>query len=136
MRKMAESKLKLLLLPETLVICRLDKDAPIPEWALKGVFFSVTRTREELSVVCPQIHAPAEIEREEGWRCIKAQGPLDFSLTGILASLTLPLARAGISVFAISTYDTDYLLVKEENLEKAVEILIKSGHRVQKNSSE
>ena len=133
---MAEPKLRLLLLPETLAICRLDKDAPIPKWALKGVFFSVTRTMEELSVVCPQIQVPAVMKREEGWRCIKVRGPLDFSLTGILASLTTPLAKAGISVFAISTYDTDYLLVKEENLEKAIEILVKKGHRVQGNSSE
>ena len=133
---MAEPKLRLLLLPETLAICRLDKDAPVPEWALKGSFFSVTRTVEELSVVCPKIHVPAEVKREEGWRCIKVQGPLDFSLTGILASLTTPLAEKGISVFAISTYDTDYLLVKEENLKKAIEILVKKGNRVQENSSE
>jgi len=128
---MAGSKLKLLLLPETLAICRLDKDTPIPEWALKGGFFSVTRTVEELSVVCPQIQVPAGMKSEEGWRCIKVQGPLDFLLTGILASLTTPLAKAGISVFAISTYDTDYLLVKEENLEKAIEILAKKGHGIE-----
>jgi len=133
---MAEPKLRLLLLPETLAICRLDKDAPVPEWALKGSFFSVTRTVEELSVVCPKIHVPAGVKREGGWRCIKVQGPLDFSLTGILASLTTPLAKKEISVFAISTYDTDYLLVKEENLKKAIEILVKKGNRVQENSSE
>jgi hypothetical protein len=136
MKGMTEPKLKLFVLPETLAICRLDKEAPIPEWTLRGGFFSVTRTRKELSVVCPQIQVPAEIKREEGWRCLKVEGPLDFSLTGILASLTTPLAKEGISVFAISTYDTDYLLVKEENLEKAIEILVKKGHRVQRNSSE
>lgn len=103
---------------------------------MTGSFVSTTRTAEELSIVCPQIQVPAVMKRKEGWRCLKVRGPLDFSLTGILASLTTPLAKAGISVFAISTYDTDYLLVKEENLEKAIEILVKKGHRVQRNSSE
>ena len=123
--------MNLLILPETLAICRLEKDAAIPDWARTGSFVSITRTAEELSIVCPQIQVPAEVKREEGWRGIKVQGPLDFSLTGILASLTTPLAKGGISVFAISTYDTDYLLVKEENLEKTIEILVKKGHRVQ-----
>jgi hypothetical protein len=133
---MRGKELNLLILAETLAICRLEKDAAIPDWAMTGSFLSTTRTAEELSIVCPQIQVPAVMKREEGWRCIKVQGPLDFSLTGILASLTTPLAKAGISVFAISTYDTDYLLVKEENLEKAIEILVKKGHRVQGNSSE
>lgn len=133
---MKEKKLNLLILPETLAICRLEKDAAVPKWAMTGNFVSTTRTAEELSIVCPQTQVPAVMKREEGWRCIKIQGPLDLSLTGILVSLTMPLAQAGISVFAISTYDTDYLLVKEENLEKAIEVLVKKGHRVQKNSSE
>lgn len=133
---MRGKELNLLILADTLAICRLEKDAAIPDWAMTGSFVSTTRTAEELSIVCPQIQVPAVMKREEGWRCIKVRGPLDFSLTGILASLTTPLAKAGISVFAISTYDTDYLLVKEENLEKAIEILVTKGHRVQKNSSE
>ncbi len=133
---MRGKELNLLILAEPLAICRLEKDATIPDWAMTGSFVSNTRTAEELSIVCPQIQVPAEVKREGGWRCIKVQGPLDFSLTGILASLTMPLAKAGISVFAISTYDTDYLLVKEENLKKAIEILVKKGHRVQENSSE
>jgi hypothetical protein len=133
---MRGKELNLLILAETLAICRLEKDAAVPDWAMTGSFVSTTRTAEELSIVCPQIQVPAGAKREGGWRCIKVRGPLDFSLTGILASLTTPLAKAGISVFAISTYDTDYLLVKEENLEKAIEILVKKGHRVKKNSSE
>ena len=133
---MKAKKLNLLILAETLAICRLEKDAAIPEWAKRGTFASITRTAEELSIVCPQIQVPAEIKREGGWRCIKVKGPLDFSLTGILASLTTPLAQEGVSIFAISTYDTDYLLVKEENLERAIEILVKKGNRIQKNSSE
>ena len=133
---MKGKKLNLLILTETLAICRLEKDAAIPQWAMTGSFVSTTRTTEELSVICPQIHVPAEVKREGGWRCLKVHGPLDFSLTGILASLTTPLAKKEISVFAISTYDTDYLLVKEENLKKAIEVLVKKGHKVRENSSE
>ena len=88
-------KLKLLILPKTLAICRLEKDAAIPEWAMGGSFVSITRTEEELSIACSQGQVPAEIKKEGGWRCIKVKGPLDFSLTGILASLTLPLAQEG-----------------------------------------
>ena len=133
---MTKSKLELVVMSETLAVCRLDEDDPIPDWVSRGGFFSITRTREELSAVCPQNQVPAGIKREEGWKGIKVKGPLDFSLTGILASLTTPLAKAGISVFAISTYDTDYLLVKEENLERAIEILVKTGNRIQRSRSE
>ena len=128
---MKELKLKLFVLPETLSICRLDKGAQIPEWAMAGSFVSITRTSEELSIVGPQNNVPAEVKREEGWRCLKVEGPLDFSLTGILAALTVPLAQEGVSVFAISTYDTDYLLVKKEQLEKAVKVLAENGHMVE-----
>jgi hypothetical protein len=116
-------------------VCRLGKDEPVPDWASKGNFFSITRTGEELSVVCPQTQVPPGIQREENWRCLKIQGPLDFAITGVLASLVVPLAREGISVFALSTYDTDYLLVKEEKLKTAIEILVREGHEF-KNSSE
>ena len=125
-------KLRLFVLPETLVICRLPKDARVPPWALTGAFFSVTRTAEELSVVCPQSNVPEGIKKEEGWRGLKVEGPLDFSATGILATLITPLAKEGISVFALSTYDTDYLLVKAQHLEKAVQILAQNGHQIEK----
>jgi uncharacterized protein len=74
---------------------------------------------------------PQEVRAEGGWRCLKVQGPLDFALTGILAALTAPLAAAGIAVFAVSTYDTDYLLLKAENLHRAAEALRGAGHRVE-----
>jgi hypothetical protein len=125
-------KLTLSLLPGVLAVCRLEKEASIPEWASGGIFSSVTRTGEELSVVCSQGQIPSGIRGEKGWRCLRVEGPLDFSLTGILASLTMSLAQAGISVFAISTYDTDYILVKQENLERAIEALAREGHRVRK----
>jgi hypothetical protein len=135
MKGMTKSKLELVVLPEALAICRLNKDDAIPDWMSRGGFFSVTRTREELSVVCPQKQVPAGIKKEEGWKGIGVKEPLAFSLTGILASLTRPLAQEGISVFAISTYETDYLLVKEENLERAIEILVKTGNRIERSGS-
>jgi len=126
-----DGKLRLFVLPETLAICQLPKDARVPQWALAASFYSITRTAEELSVVCPQTHVPEGIKKDEGWRCLKVEGPLDFSATGILASLTMPLAKEEISVFAVSTYNTDYLLVKTQHLEKAVQILAQNGHQIQ-----
>ncbi|MBU1205612.1 MAG: ACT domain-containing protein [Proteobacteria bacterium] len=122
---------KLFLLPETMAICQVPKDVDVPQWALAASFYSITRTAEELSVVCPQTDVPEGIKKDEGWRCLKVEGPLDFSATGILASLTMPLAKEEISVFAVSTYNTDYLLVKAQHLEKAVQILSQNGHRIQ-----
>jgi hypothetical protein len=128
-------KKKLLLLSETLCICRLERNAPIPEWALTGGFSSITRTGQELSVVCPQDQVPPGILKQDGWKALQVEGPLDFSLTGVLASLTEPLAKEGISVFAISTYDTDYLLVKEKQLEGAIQKLREEGYKTNKVGS-
>ncbi len=128
---MAETKLNLTILPETFSICRLEKNDPIPVWALGGAFFSVTRTAEELSVVCPEVLVPREVKREDGWNCLKVEGPLDFSVTGILASLTVPLAERKISVFSISTFDTDYLLIRQEDFEKAIDVLVSNGFIVE-----
>ncbi len=127
---MPKIALTLTVLPGTYAVCRLDTNATLPGWAVSGDFFSVTRTADELSVVCLQSAVPQGVTREGGWRCLKAQGPLDFGLTGILASLTAPLAEAGISVFAISTYDTDYLMVKAADLERAVAVLYQAGNVV------
>ncbi len=127
---MEEQRLKLDLLPGSYVVCRLNKDAPVPDWATSGLFSSVTRTAEELSVVCPEVRVPAGVKKESGWRVLMVEGPLDFSLTGILASMASPLAREGISVFALSTYDTDYLLVKRERLEKALQVLRAEGYDI------
>ncbi len=121
------------ILPGLFSVCRLGADASIPAWALGSRFFSVTGTGEELSVVCPQAQVPAEIKKEEGWKVLKIEGPLDFSLTGVLASVTMPLAREGIGILAISTYDTDYLLVKKENLERAIKVLEDEGHKFNKS---
>ena len=126
---MSHTSLALSLLSETFSICRLGPEAEIPSWVLTGDFFSVTRTKEELSLVCLQEIVPQGTRCEKDFRCFKVRGPLDFSLTGILSSLTIPLAQAGISVLAISTFDTDYLLVKEAQVDRAVQKLSQAGHR-------
>lgn len=121
---MKTKKLTLSLLPEKLGICHLDKKSPIPAWAIENInFSSIAKTRNELSIVCPQDKIPGGILAEKDWRAFKVEGSLGFVLPGIVASLSTPLAKAKISIFYISTYETDYLLVKEENLEKAIKIL-------------
>ncbi len=103
--------MRIKLLPQTLDICRLEPEAPLPSWVGPG-FFSITRTPDELSIVCE--NAPLSVQRcERGWRAFKVEGPLDFSLTGILSSIAAPLAAARVSLFAISTFDTDYVLVRD-----------------------
>ena len=126
---MNHTNLTLSLLSDTFAICRLEPDADIPSWALAGDFYSITRTVEELSLVCLQEVVPEGTRAEKGYRCLKVEGPLDFSLTGILSSLTIPLAQAGISVLATSTFDTDYLLVKDAQVDRAVQELTHAGHR-------
>jgi hypothetical protein len=129
--RMSHTNLTLSLLPDTFAICRLEPEADIPPWALAGDFFSLTRTKEELSLLCPQEVVPEGLQCEKDWRCLKVEGPLDFSLTGILASLTAPLAQAGISILAVSTFDTDYLMVKAGIVEMAIGELKKAGHRIE-----
>lgn len=121
---MAEARLTLSLLPETLAVARLPAGAALPGWIdWSDPFVTVSRTRDELSVACPEVRVPAEAKAERGWRGFKVEGPLDFALTGVLARLAAPLAEAGISIFAISTYDTDYLLVRAADLEVATAVL-------------
>ncbi|MBI3670440.1 MAG: ACT domain-containing protein [Acidobacteria bacterium] len=129
---MTRPRLMLSVLPEPFAICRLEEDAPIPAWALRGRFVSITRTADELSIVCPESDVPQEIRAQRGWRCIKVQGPLDFSQTGILASLAEPLAEARISLFAQATYETDYVLVEGQQLEKSLRVLSEAGHQIQR----
>ncbi|GER92069.1 amino acid-binding protein [Dictyobacter vulcani] len=121
--------MKLTIVPLTLAICRLAADEPIPGWALsRQGFFSITVTEDELSIVCPVAAVPAGVTCEQPWRAIKVLGPLDFALVGILAALAEVLARAQISIFAISTFDTDYILLKEQQLERAITVLKQAGH--------
>ena len=124
------NSLLLTIQPQTLNVCRLDPSEPIPGWALPADFLSITRTADELSIVCPADCVPQGVRSVGPWRALKVEGPLDFALTGILAGLTAALAQAGISVFAIATFDTDYLLVREESLDAAVQALRQAGYRV------
>ena len=125
--------MNLALLRGRFAVCRLAPDAEMPRWAA-GDFLSVTRTAEELSVVCAEAAVPEGIRREAGWRILKVAGPLDFSLTGILLALARPLAEAGVSIFALSTFDTDYVLVKEESVEIAVAALEAAAHAVRREA--
>jgi uncharacterized protein len=123
--------LTLALLPDRLAVCRLPPDAALPSEPPGGPLWSVTRTPHELSLVLAEDAVQDGWKAERGWRCLAVEGPLDFSLTGIMASLATPLAEARISLFAVSTYDTDYVLVREENLKRAIEALRGIGHRVE-----
>jgi hypothetical protein len=127
---MGEHQLSLAVLPSCFAVSRLGADEDIPKWALSGNFSSVTRTPGELSVVCPQELVPEAIEAVKDWKSLRVEGKLSFTLVGILASLTSCLAQVGISIFAISTYDTDYLFVRERDLSRAVAALRRSGHNV------
>jgi hypothetical protein len=131
---MASAGQTLTLLAETFAICRLGTEAQIPAWALEGAFVSITRTDDELSIVCMEADIPLggvpHMVVQGGWRCLKVDGPLDFALTGVLAALAAPLARADVSLFALSTYDTDYLLVKAAALEGAIAALEQADHTV------
>jgi hypothetical protein len=108
----------------------------VPAWAEGGAFFSATRTRDELSVVCEEAAVPDGVKAEKGWAALRLHGPIPFGTTGVLSSLTAPLAEAGISVFAISTFDTDYLLVKAVSLSGAVAALRKAGVEVRGKSDQ
>ncbi len=122
--------LTLTVLPQPLAICRLEAKAEIPGWALRGEFISITRTLDELSIVCAQSNTPADVKADRDWRALKVAGPLDLEMTGVLSSLAGPLAEAQINLFAVSTFDTDYLLVKGYNLTQACEVLRQAGHAV------
>ena len=128
---MAFRQLTLIVVDRLFAVCRLEPADSVPRWATAGEFFSITRTADELSVVCPQEAVPDRVKGERGWRCLRVAGTIPFSVVGVLASLTAPLAEAGISVFTISTFDTDYLLVKAEDLERAVDVLRRRGHTIQ-----
>ena len=113
-------------------IARLDAAAPLPLWADGPGFVSIGRTDDELSIACLAERVPADVRRDDGWVCFKVQGPFDFAETGIALAIIRPLAEAGIGIFLVSTFDTDYLLVKAANLEQARSALLAAGHRLDK----
>lgn len=123
-------KLKLKLLKDMYGVCRLNNNSKIPEWGAKGEFSSITRTEDELSIVCLQNNIPEGIQCEKSWEVFKIEGPLDFSLIGILSAISSLMAEKGISIFAISTYDTDYILIKDKDLNKAIEVLSNDKYEI------
>jgi uncharacterized protein len=123
-----QHKLKFSRVPGSFAICRLAPNAAVPDWALRGTFFSVTSSADEISIVCPQAQVPSEVQHENEWACLKLEGPFPFSETGILTSFVQPLSDRAIPIFAVSTFDTDYVLVKQAWVEKAVEALQDAGH--------
>ena len=127
----APPRLPLRLLAGRLAVARLDPDAPIPAWALDPApLVAIARTRSELSILTDDGSVPDHVRAERGWRALEVRGPLPFDLVGILASLVQPLAEARLGIFALSTYDTDYVLVKQGDLDRAVAALRVAGHTV------
>jgi len=116
-------QLVLSLVPDAFAICRLGSDEVVPTWLLQLPMWSATRTCDELSLVLPQDQVPAGWQAERGWRCLRVRGPLDFGLTGVISSLTAVLAASDVTVFVLSTFDTDYVFVREGELSKAVHAL-------------
>jgi uncharacterized protein len=123
-------RLSLTLLPQAVAICRLEAAAPLPAWATATPWWSVTRTPDELSVVCAEACVPEGVSASRGWRVLRFAGPLPLDQTGILASVTGPLAAARVSVFALATYDTDYVLIPAAQRAAAIDALERAGHSV------
>ena len=122
--------LKLTLLAEPLAVCRLSAADAVPPWASGPGFQSITRAAGELSIVCAANRVPPGIHHQSGWRALQVEGPLPFTATGILAAIATPLAAAEVSIFAISTFDTDYVLVRQSDVQRAAAVLAAAGHHV------
>lgn len=127
---MGEERFNLSVHPGSFAICQLAPGADLPGWALDGPFCSVTRTPDELSIVCAEPAVPPEAVADRGWRLLSVRGRMDLTLVGVLAGLSGTLARAGISVFALSTYDTDHLLVRADDLDAATRALASAGYGI------
>ena len=122
-------KLVLSVLFETFTIHKLSPDASIPEEILKSNYYSVSKTENELSLVCSEVFEVQSLQSSKGWKCIKVAGPLDFNQTGILAGISDILTKENISIFAISTFDTDYILVRTQDLSSATTKLRLAGYK-------
>jgi hypothetical protein len=124
------SKLTLTVKNLRFAIVKLNPSEPLPDCAALGEFWSITHTEDEISLIIQESQVKTEWIAELGWRILKVQGPLYFSLTGIIASLAVPLAEAKISIFATSTYNTDYMMIKETQLNAAVQVLRANGFEI------
>ena len=122
--------LKFRQLPGPYAIVRLDPNSPVPGWATNADFTSITRTADELSIVCPLANLPSDVQSQLRWICLKLEGPFPFSQTGVLLSFIEPLSTNSIPIFAMSTYDTDYVLVPQEHATRALDLLNEGGHEL------
>jgi uncharacterized protein len=128
----SQPRLRFTIVPGEFAVSRLDPVAAIPEWALRpSNLMALVRTSDELSLVCPAEHVPTGTQAEYGWMCLKLIGPFPFSMTGILASFIAPLSSKQISILALATFDTDYVLIKEESWERARRVLQAAGHELE-----
>jgi hypothetical protein len=120
--------MNLWLLPDEYSVCHLDPREALPDWSLGPGFHSITRTESELSIVCRTDCVPDGIQQEAGWRGIEVEGPLEFEQVGILVGLLKPLEEAGIPVFVLSTFNTDYIFIRSDTLDRTIETLRYAGH--------
>jgi hypothetical protein len=127
-----EGSLVLAIVPGTYAVCRLPAADPVPEWATAGEVFSITRTPDELSILCAQHLVPAGTQAERDWCCLRVDDILDFGLIGILAEISAVLAKALVSIFVVSTFNTDYVLVKARQFEQAIAALVEAGYEVRR----
>lgn len=127
---MGKVVLPISVVPGRLAVCRLNPRDDIPEWALGSPFYSITRTADELSIICNEENVPEGVKCTRDWQALKLEGPFDFGLVGILASVIDPLADEAIGILAVGSYDTDYVLVKAGQYERAVAVLAGAGHRI------
>lgn len=123
-------------LPGGYAVARLEPGAEVPPWAHAGAFTCFSRSHDELSIVCEEARVPPEVRAQRGFLCLRVDGPLDFAEVGVLASLADPLAERGISIFAVSTYDTDYLFLPAQRQEAALQALTEAGHTVRGGKEE
>jgi len=123
-------ELKFRLISGGFAICRLPASDPVPEWATKGIFNSITRTSDELSIVCPVENVPGQHKPEVPWMCLKIEGPFAFSQVGIRQAFIKPLVENGVPIFTISTFDTDYILVQETFSGVSLNALQNAGHEI------
>jgi uncharacterized protein len=128
--RLITKKLKFRVLAGAYAVLRMSPDEAIPGWATNGEFTSITRTRDELSIVCPVENIPKNVEAGPRWRCLRLEGPFPFSQTGVLLSFIEPLSSNSIPIFAIATFDTDYVLIQEEFWPAARQILSNAGHEL------
>jgi hypothetical protein len=122
----------LILLPDDFAISRLDASAAIPSWA-RGAFVNISISEREMTVVCPQYYVPFQVPSERDWRCLAFEGPLDFGMTGVIARLASILGSSNVSLFVVSTFDTDYVLVRQSQLNEACASLTAAGYRIKES---